>query len=80
MTHIRSNKSRFEEKAKEMSNVAMATLNRCIFGNQTHQIERVDSLWSNTFQITHVGLVVKDGMELLELMQGDGASSLAHNV
>lgn len=62
-------------------NVAMVALNKRIFGNQAPRIEQgVDSLRSNTSQIRHVGLVLKDGMKLLELLQGDGVGSLAHYV
>jgi hypothetical protein len=49
--------------------VTMATLSRHIFGNWAFQIkQRVYSLHSNIFQKACVGLVLKDGMELLELV------------
>ncbi len=52
------------EGDEDKSNVAMVALNKCIFGNQAPRIEQgVNSLCSNTCQIAHVGLVLKDGME-----------------
>jgi hypothetical protein len=49
--------------------VTMATLSKHIFGNWAFWIkQRVYSFHSNTFQKACVGLVLKDGMELLELV------------
>jgi hypothetical protein len=57
------------EGDEDEASATMVALSKHIFGNQAFWIkQRVYSLHSNTSQSTRVGLVLKDGMELLELV------------